>query len=189
MALTTDITRGGLEVAGQPYDLLLNRSVDFDPYWAAIKGAYPNALDVQLLLGLVQMLWDRGEPTGYSKYIKNDPLPGTPSHDVLLQLSIGDHQVSTLGGHILARAIGLSQIKPVNRTLFGIPEVDAPVTGSGLIEYDFGLPPEPTTNVPDRDGSDPHGAMKGVPAAGAVLTQFLQTGVINATCNGKCDPG
>lgn len=189
MALTTDITRGGLEVAGQPYDLLLNRSVDFDPYWALIRGAYPNALDVQLLLDLVQMLWDRGEPTGYSKYIVHDPLPGTPAHDVFLQLSIGDHQVSTLGGHILARTMGIPQVKPVNRSIFGIDEVDAPVTGSGLVEYDFGLPAEPTTNVPDRDGEDPHGKMKGVPAAGAALRGFLETGVIQATCDGKCDPG
>jgi hypothetical protein len=189
MALTPDILRGGLEVAGQSYNLLLNRSVDFDPYWAAIKGAYPNPLDVQLLLGLVQMQWDRAEPTGYSRYIVNDPLPGTPSHEVLLQLSIGDHQVSTLGGHIMARAIGVKNLRPVNRTIFGLDEVDGPYKGSALIEYDFGLPPEPITNVPDRDGADPHGAMKGVPAAGDVLLQFLQTGVVNAACNGKCDPG
>jgi hypothetical protein len=189
MALSTDVLRGGLEVTGQSYDLLLNRSVDFDPYWALIKGAYPNAMDVQLLLGLSQMLWDRAEPTGYSKYIVNDPLPGTPSHEVLMQLSMGDHQVTTLGGHIMARAIGVKNLRPVNRTVFGLDEVDAPYTGSALIEYDFGLPPEPTTNVPDRDGSDPHGAMKGVPAAGTVLKQFLETGVVNATCDGKCDPG
>jgi hypothetical protein len=189
MALTPDVLRGGLEVTGQSYDLLLNRSVDFDPYWTIIKGAYPNPLDVQLLLGLTQMLWDRAEPTGYSKYIVNDPLPGTPSHSVLMQLSIGDHQVTTLGGHVMARAIGVKQLRPVNRSIFGIDEVDAPYTGSAVIEYDFGLPPEPTTNVPDRDGADPHGAMKGVPAAGEVLKQFLETGVVNATCSGKCDPG
>jgi hypothetical protein len=31
--------------------------------------------------------------------------------------------------------------------------------------------------------------MKGVPAAGEVLKQFLETGIVNATCTGKCDPG
>lgn len=189
MALTPDVMRGGLEVAGQSYNLLLNRSVDFDSYFTLIKGVYPNALDQQLLLGLVQMLWDRAEPTGYSKYIVNDPLPNTPSHRVLLQLSIGDHQVTTLGGHVMARAIGVKNIKPVNRTVFGVDEVDAPYDGSGLIEYDFGLPPEPITNVPDRDGQDPHGAMKGVPAAGQVLQHFLETGTINQYCTGACDPG
>jgi hypothetical protein len=189
MAVTPDILRGGLEVAGQPYDLLLNRSVDYDVYGALISQAYPNALDDQLLLGSIQMLWDRGEPTGYSKYIKNDPLPGTPSHEVLLQLSIGDHQVTTLGGHILAKAIGLSNLKPAVRPIFGIDEIDAPHTGSALVEYSFGLPPEPITNVPDRDGEDPHGKMKGVPAAGQALQHFIETGVVNQYCDGVCDPG
>jgi hypothetical protein len=59
---------------------------------------------------------------------------------------------------LLVRSMGIPQVKPVNRTIFGIDEVDAPVTGSGLVEYDFGLPPEPTANVTDREGSDPHGA-------------------------------
>jgi hypothetical protein len=189
MGVTPDILRGGLEVAGQSYDLLLNRSVDYDTYGALIQQAYPNALDDQLLLGAIQMLWDRGEPTGYSKYIKNDPLPGTPSHEVLLQLSIGDHQVTTLGGHVMARAIGLSNLKPAVRKIFGIDEIDAPHEGSALIEYDFGLPPEPITNVPDRDGQDPHGRMKEVPAAGQVLQHFLETGTVNQYCDGVCDPG
>jgi hypothetical protein len=188
MALTPDILRGGLEVAGQPYNLLLNRSVDYDAYGAVIQAAYPNALDDQLLLGATQMLWDRGEPTGYSKYIVNDPLPGTPSHEVLLQLSIGDHQVSTLGGHLMARTIGLSSLKPAVRPIFGIDEIDAPHQGSALIEYDFGLPPEPITNVPMREGDDPHGKMKGVPAASQVLKDFLETGVVNQYCTDTCNP-
>jgi hypothetical protein len=188
MAVTPDILRGGLEVAGQPYNLLLNRSVDYDIYGALIKQSYPNALDIQLLLGAVQMLWDRGEPTGYSKYIENDPLPGTPSHEVLLQLSLGDHQVSTLGGHIMARAIGLSSLKPAVRPIFGIDEIDAPHQGSALIEYDFGNAPDPITNVPPRDGEDPHGKMKGIPAAGQVLQNFLETGVVNQYCTDTCNP-
>jgi hypothetical protein len=188
MAVTPDILRGGLEVAGQPYNLLLNRSVDYDVYGALIKAAYPNALDDQLLLATTQMLWDRGEPSGYSKYIVDDPLPNTPSHEVLLQLSIGDHQVSTLGGHLMARTIGLSSLKPAVRPIFGIDEIDAPHQGSALIEYDFGLPPEPITNVPMREGEDPHGKMKGVPAAGQVLKDFLETGVVNQYCTDTCNP-
>jgi hypothetical protein len=188
MAVTPDILRGGLEVAGQPYNLLLNRSVDYDAYGALINAAYTNALDAQLLLGTTQMLWDRGEPSGYSKYIVNDPLPGTPAHEVLLQLSIGDHQVSTLGGHLMARTIGLSSLKPAVRPIFGIDEIDAPHQGSALIEYDFGLPPEPIPNVPMREGDDPHGAMKGVPAAGKVLQHFLETGVVNQYCTDTCNP-
>ncbi len=189
MALTQDIQRGALAVPGQPYNLLLNRSVDFDPYFLVFKNSYPNALDIQLLLGVVQMQWDRSEPTGYAHHIASNPLPGTPEHSVLLQVAIGDHQVSTLGAHIMARAIGAKHLKPVNRSIFGLEEVDSPYTGSAMIEYDFGLPPEPITNVPMREGQDPHGKIKGVPAAGQTLKEFLETGVVRAYCDGPCDPG
>jgi len=58
-----------------------------------------------------------------------------------------------------------------------------------MIEYDFGLPPEPITNVPMREGEDPHGKIKGVPAAGQVLKEFLETGTVKALCDGPCNPG
>jgi hypothetical protein len=189
MALTQDIQRGALAVPGQPYNLLLNRSVDFDPYLNVFRASYPNGLDIQLLLGVVQMQWDRSEPSGYAHHIASNPLPGTPEHSVLMQVAIGDHQVSTLGAHLMARAIGAKHLKPVNRSIFGLEEVDSPYTGSAMIEYDFGLPPEPITNVPMREGQDPHGKIKGVPAAGQTLKEFLETGVVRAYCDGPCDPG
>jgi len=57
---------------------------------------------MQMNLALVQGLWDRAEPTGYSKYIRTDLLPGTPPHEVLIQVSKADHQVTNLGARILA---------------------------------------------------------------------------------------
>lgn len=188
MALTPDVLHGGLGVPGQPYNLLLNRSVDFDPYFNVIRASYPNALDVQLLLGLVQMQWDRAEPTGYSHHIARDPLPGCPPHSVLMQVAIGDHQVTTLGAHVMARAIGAKSLLPANRKIFGVEEVQAPYSGSAIIEASFGLPPEPITNTPMREGEDPHGKLRKVPVAAETLRQFLDTGVANALCNGVCDP-
>jgi hypothetical protein len=88
MALTTDIERGMLAVPGQSYNLLLNRSRNFDPFAEQIYGLNNwNALDIQMNLALVQGLWDRAEPTGYSKYIRSNPLPGSPTHEVLIQVS------------------------------------------------------------------------------------------------------
>ena len=37
MALSQDVERGAVDVYGQPYNLLLNRSVDFDPYLALLR--------------------------------------------------------------------------------------------------------------------------------------------------------
>jgi hypothetical protein len=80
MAINTDIERGVLAVPGQSYNLLLNRSRNFDEFAPQFYGGYDwNALDGQLNLALMQGLWDRAEPTGYSKYIRTNLLPRTPA--------------------------------------------------------------------------------------------------------------
>jgi hypothetical protein len=161
MALTTDVERGMLGVPGMPYSLLLNRSKDFDEFFLLLLNAFPDPLDLQMVLGLYQMMWDRTEPAGYAPYIRENLLPGTPAHEVLLEVAIGDHQVSTLGAHILARSIGgVPNLAPTNRKIWGLEEVMGPHTGSAMIEYDFGLAPEPTTNIPPSDGEDPHGKVR-----------------------------
>ncbi|MFV8754933.1 hypothetical protein ACNOYE_30665 [Nannocystaceae bacterium ST9] len=189
MAITTDVERGVLAVPGQPYNLLLNRSVDFVDFFTLLKGSYPDGIDLRFLLELTQLLWDRVEPSGFSRHIIDDPLPGTPPHEVLTLVSIGDHQVTTLGAHVMAREIGIPQIKPVNRGLWGIDEVDQPYQGSAMIEYDWGLPPEPIQNVPMTEGDDPHGALAGSAEAAMTVEQFLRTGVVETFCDGVCDPG
>ncbi|HEY0138183.1 MAG TPA: hypothetical protein VGB85_29050, partial [Nannocystis sp.] len=177
MALTTDVERGMLGVPGMPYSLLLNRSKDFTPFFELLKNAFPDPIDLQLVLGLYQMLWDRTEPVGYTPYIRENTLPGTPAHEVLMPVAIGDHQVSTLGAHIMARTIGgVVNIAPTNRSIFGIEEVPGPHVGSAMIEYDFGLAPEPTTNIPPSDGEDPHGKVRKLGDAEKSLDQFLRTG-------------
>jgi len=187
MALSTDVTRGILAVPGQPYNLLLNRSVDFDPYLTVMRGSFPDPIDLQIALGLTQMFWDRAEPTGYAHRIET-PLPNTPAHRVLLQAALGDHQVTTLGAHVMARAIGAKSITPAVRPIFGVAEVATPYEGSGIVEYDFGLPPEPVTNVPMREGEDPHGKVKNVPASALQVDRFLRTGVTDWFCNETCNP-
>ncbi|MBK7828109.1 hypothetical protein [Nannocystis sp.] len=189
MALTTDVERGMLGVPGMPYSLLLNRSKDFDEFFVLLKNAFPDPIDLQLVLGLYQMLWDRTEPAGYAPYVRTNNLPGTPAHEVLIEVAIGDHQVSTLGAHILARTIGgVPNLAPSNRTIWGLDELMGPLQGSAMIEYDFGLAPEPTQNIPPDDGEDPHGKVRKLASAQKSLDQFLRTGTIESFCDGPCDP-
>ena len=189
MALTTDVERGMLGVPGMPYSLLLNRSKDFDEFFVLLRGAFPDPIDLQMVLAMFQMLWDRTEPTGYTPYIRDNLLPGTPRHEVLLPVAIGDHQVSTLGAHIMARTIGgVVNLAPTNRAIWGIEEVTGPHVGSAMIEYDFGLMPEQTINVPSIDGEDPHGKVRKLASAEKSLDQFLRTGAIESFCDGACDP-
>ncbi len=191
MAISTDMRRGLLAVPGQSYNLLLNRSVNFDPFAAPLYALYNwNGMDMQMNLALVQGLWDRAEPTGYSKYIRNNLLPGTPSHEVLIQVSKADHQVTNLGAHIMARTIGgVVNLAPTIRDVWGLDVVSGPHTGSGMLEIDFGNPERPVTNIPHWDDTqrDPHGRATELESIGDGLRVFYDTGVIENTCNGPCD--
>jgi hypothetical protein len=168
--------------------LLLNRSVDFDSFLVLARLAWPDPRDVQLGIALAQMLWDRAEPTGYTPYIRTQTLPATPSHEVLMLVAIGDHQVSNLGSHLMARAIGAKAIEPVVRAIFAIESVKPPFTGSAIVEFDFGNPPDPIFNVPPREGQDPHSRIREVPVAIEQIDRFLRTGAVDHLCDGSCNP-
>ena len=191
MALSTDIERALLAVPGQSYNLLLNRSVNFDEYSGQLYGNYGwNALDMQMNLALIQGLWDRAEPTGYSKYIRTNRLPGTPAHEVMIQVSKADHQVTNLGAHIMARTIGgMVNLAPLIREVWGIPVVEGEHSGSAMIEIDFGNPDPPITNIPHWADTmdDPHGRATELEALGPTLLRFYETGTVSNPCDGPCD--
>ena len=75
------------------------------------------------------MLWDRVEPSGYTKYLRQDMLPGTPAHEVLMRAAVGDHQVTTLGAHIMARAVGAKHVDSGVRDVPGLEKVPGAQSG------------------------------------------------------------
>jgi len=77
-------------------------------------------------------------------------------------------------------------VKPVNRSVYGIDEVDAPMTGSAMVEYSFGLPPEPLTNTPATAGKDPHDVLRTLDSAQEQSFRFFKDGVVAPFCSGPC---
>lgn len=187
MSVFTDVTRGVLAVPGQPYQLLLSRSVNFDTYSPLLRTTIADGPAIQIALGYVQLLWDRSDPGSFTPHISEDLFEGTPEHHVLMLASVGDHQVTTLGAHTMARAIGASLLGPAVRPVYGLEEVSGPFEGSALLEFDYGIP-EPVTNVPPREGDDPHSALNDRPDALNAAARFLRTGLIENPCDGACDP-
>ncbi len=192
MAISTDVTRGLLGEPGMPYNLLLDRSVDFQQYRHLLVNSLPDARDEQLYLNLIQQFWDRVEPTGFVPLLTNGDGANTPAHRVLIHAAIGDHQVTTLGAHILANTIGAKNLGPVNREIYGIDDVTgAQTTGSTIVEFSFGLPAMPTVNLPPdgaQYGDDPHDTLRTEPDAQQMADAFFRTGTIAQTCTGPCDP-
>jgi hypothetical protein len=151
-ALSTDFTQSVLNVPGMNYSTLLSRSTDSAEYLEipaiGLYAKYPNQAERQLIFSLMQLIWDRGEANGYAHHMTDDPLPGTPPHNVLLQVAVGDFQVSNLTAEIEARTIGASLHTPAvdpGRHWDVNPFVGLPAIGSypfagpaALVYYDGG---------------------------------------------------
>ncbi|MGK5441560.1 hypothetical protein ACSNN7_06990 [Micromonospora sp. URMC 105] len=193
-AVATDLTRCSLGVPGANYSTLLNRSVDFDQFLPVFGTAYPDPLDRQLILGLAQLVWDRGEANGYLNHLTRDPLPNTPAKRVILIEAFGDHQVANVATEVMARSIGAGLRTPAlapgrsadAAPFWGIPAVPTlPYAGSALVVVDSGSPAPPAGNVPPRAGLDPHGHPANSPQIRAMIARFLATGELVDTCAGQ----
>lgn len=187
LAVSPDIQRGILDVPGQPYNLMLNRSQGFNTYLGLLLQNYDDPVDIQFGLSVIQMMWDRSEPAGYTHLIRDGLLPGSPPKDVLMQVAIGDQQVTTLAAHIMARSAGIPNLGPHNREVWGLETVRGTVEGAAMIEYDWGNT-EPLLNVPAEEGEDPHGKLRNLDVSIETRVQFLLEGTIETHCAGPCDP-
>ena len=107
VAMSKDVTRGGLRVPGMNYSTLLRRSTGFDPYSMPLYLSYHDDLDRSLVLSLIQMLWDRAENNGYAHHITDNSALGGPDNSVLLGVAFADHQVSHWSAKVMARTIGV----------------------------------------------------------------------------------
>ena len=183
-AVAIDWTRAVLGVPGMNYSTLLQRSVDWDTYEAILVPAYPDYLDRVLAISLIQILWDRGEGNGYAHHLTNDPLPGTPEHQVLLHVAFGDHQVSQHAAEVEARTIG-ARIRcpaladgraPDADPHWGLECAEDGFDGSVLVYWDSGAPPPPLVNQAPREGQDPHEDPRMAPAAREQKAAWMSSG-------------
>jgi hypothetical protein len=187
MALSTDTIRGVLGVGAANFSTLLQRSTDFAQFQFILNHNYPAELDRALVIALMQQLWDRGEPNGYTSHLLSDPLPGTPAKKVLLQMGLHDAQVPNIGTEIQVRSLGIPALAPAVLSLFEVPERRAPFDGSAWVPYDVSATPEPLTNTPPAEDNGVHEAIRRLDAAQSQIDAFLRPdGMVENFCNGPC---
>ncbi|MFT5682116.1 MAG: pimeloyl-ACP methyl ester carboxylesterase [Myxococcota bacterium] len=184
-AISSDVERATFGVGGAPYSLLLFRSEDFSAFFQIFQTMYPNPLNVALWMGYMQTLWDSGESAGYLRTYQESPLAGNGPKKALLQVAIGDAQVTTLGAEFQARGLGASFIEAPAREVWGIDTVKSGSTGSGLVEWDYGVS-EPFENIPPSEDTDTHEGPRRELAAMEQLHLFFSTGELVNTCDGVC---
>ena len=202
-AVAPDWTRASLGVPAMGYSTLLTRSIDFATYSAILYPAYPNELSRPLLLSLVQMLWDRSEPNGYAHVMTGAPPPNTPPHRVLMNVAVGDHQVTNWQADVEARTIGASIHTPIvydDRwpgvdVGWGIdPIASYPFTGSAIVYWDggpvragaggadngvIGTDVPPLGNIPNTSGDDPHSLPRNQAQEQQMVSDFLRPDAIS----------
>eukprot|EP00002_Diphylleia_rotans_P011504 TRINITY_DN2272_c0_g1_i1.p1 TRINITY_DN2272_c0_g1~~TRINITY_DN2272_c0_g1_i1.p1 ORF type:complete len:652 (-),score=111.06 TRINITY_DN2272_c0_g1_i1:268-2223(-) len=193
MAASTDVKYGCLGVPGAAYAVLLPRSVDFDLYFSVIRARYPDAADRIFIIGaMIQMIWDRAEPGGYTSYMTSNTLPNTPAHQVLFQYALHDSQVTYLGQYVYARSAGAvmfeSNVRENNETLTGFQFVADTAThyGSALQGWDYGRPPVPRENIPPAKEYDTHEKPRREFKAQEQMHYFFSTGGVRNFCGGPC---
>jgi hypothetical protein len=205
-ALEPDIRRSVLGVPGTDYGgLLLQRSSDYvGTYDVPLRASYQDHSQYVLILDLMEQLWDRGEAEAYAENMTRNPLPGTPSHKVLMHVAYGDHQVSMYSAAVEARTIGAraylphgealdkSRLKHDRHLLYGLKALRLPFDGSGIVIWDSGpgrVDPPPYGNLQPTTANDPHGDPRKTVAARTQISKFLNdsTGRIVDTCsNAPC---
>jgi hypothetical protein len=192
-AIAQDWTRALLAVPAMNYSTLLDRSVDFDVFATVYDPNYPDRVDREMGMVVIQMLWDRGENDGYAQHITGDPYRHTPRHQVLLFEAFGDHQVANVATEVMARTIDAevrvpalaegrsSSVEP----FWDLREARLPDRrGSYLVVWDFGTPTPPVGNLPNRAGEDPHGKGRDQLEVLNLAQAFLERGELIDTCAG-----
>ena len=123
-AVAPDWTRAVLGVPGMGFSTLLTRSTQFNRFLPIIYAVYPDPTERTIGISMLQLLWDRGEASGYVHHLTSDPPPNTPAHKVLLQEAFGDHQVTNVQTEAQARTMGAVVRTPTlapGRSLLDVP--------------------------------------------------------------------
>lgn len=187
-ALSTRIDHFALEVGGASFGLMMSRAAPFKPFFEMLTGASGTQAGAQKLMLLLMPILDRIDPATWAEHVRDKPLPGSPAtRQLLLRDGLADTQVPNIAHHLHVRLLGLPQLTPVARPLWGMTLVDGPQP-SGFLEYDFGEKPKDVHGMP-AGGNQVHGGLRELPAAMEQIDRFLRPGgLVEWTCDGPCDP-
>jgi hypothetical protein len=188
------IERGVLQVGAMNYSMLLERSLDWPTYQSVLKGSYPDAIDVSLILALMQMQWDTTDPVAVADAVLTGGIPDVPDKQLLMQIAVADDEVSNVASEYQVRSMGIPVLAPTVYQPWGVELTEGPVPNA-LAIFDFGVDPIPVGNTPPPD-NDVHSSVRRRQAAIEMMRGFYSSGEIVSTCgeagcfcqDGGCGP-
>jgi hypothetical protein len=190
-SLSPDFKQIVLNVGGAAFTQLMWRASPFNDFLFFINQADPNPLDQQKLTGSLQVQFDRIDPATYAPHVLQNPWPNSPQRNVLMQNGLGDLEVPNPGNFLLARLLGIPEVSPNTYPAYLVPEAPAPLQGSAMTLWDFGIDLESVYAEAEPAASDWDGVHTGLrvqPAVVAQMDTFLQPSgpVINPCDGGAC---
>jgi len=120
--------------------------------------------------------------------MNKSPGPGCSPKNILIHDALSDAQVTPLGAANMARAYGCYTVAPQTRSIFGIQERNASFVGSAIVEWKYDdVPDAPSIDIAPSKSTDTHECPRREHAAQLQIKDFLETGIINQYCDGKCE--
>lgn len=185
------VSRAVLAVPGASWSNLLPRSIVYAPIRAFVDGIYPDPLVQAEFISLLQYRFDHADPANVTQLLRSTTDPAAPRR-VLVQEAIGDCLVPNVTTDILSRAFGLPVVTPAVAAPFGLRTVSGPLMESALTQYAITrsltrfTPPLDNT-VPAMD-NEVHSDLVSLPNVKDQVVTFLESGRVEQTCTGSCDP-
>ncbi len=190
LALSPHLDRAALSVGGCGFGLLMSRASPFGPFLGIIEQAVGTKADALKTELLFQTSLDRIDPVSYAPHLLAQTYAGSPAaRKILFQIGVSDPEVPNMAEHVLMRTLGVPLLQPGPREVFGLAGVKAPVDGSALVEWDFGLAPPDVLAEPAAidPALNPHEQVRRQPAAIEMIDHFLTPGgKIEDSCEGVC---
>ena len=185
MGYDPDIVLGVLGDGGGFWSALFQRSYNWAAANLIIPAAYPDKLDVQVLLELAQMQFDYSDPATVAPYVLHAPLRGTPKKQILEYMGLYDMSVANVTTEMVARTAGLPLLKPGVVVPWGMMPTAGPLP-SALTTWNVNAVPRPSdTNLTPSQINVVHGAIRWIPQVEDQIEQFWATQSVVDTCSGQ----
>ena len=184
MGYDPDVVQGVLGDGGGFWSALFQRSYNWAPANLIVPSAYPDKLDVQLILQLAQMQFDYSDPATVAPYVLQAPLRGVPKKQILAYMGLYDMQVANVTSEMIARTAGLPLLQPDVVTPWGMTPTPGPLP-SALTTWDVNATPRPSdTNLTPSESNVVHGCIRWIPQVESQIETFWGTGSVVDTCGG-----
>ena len=122
--------RSVLLIGGSCFSFIFGRSYLFTFYRVVMDQQYYTRADLRLAMTSWQVIVGSFEASGWHTGDSSSPAPWA-SLQVLQQIANGDSTVSSISGRIQARTINATLLGPALFDVYGLDEVDGPVSTTG----------------------------------------------------------